>query len=80
MTKIVITIIKPFIKKYNWEVINYPPEKRWLEKFERNNVAIALNWLFVFIMSPTRVRVNPLSIVAWMSRNSLLETGTISEV
>ena len=35
--------------------------------------------LKVFIMSRTRFRVNPHSIVAWMSRKSLLETGTISE-
>ena len=31
-------------------------------------------------MSPTRFRVNPHSTVAWMLRNSLLETGAISEV
>ena len=36
--------------------------------------------LFVFIVSYTYFRVNLHSIVAWMSRNSLLETGTISEV
>ena len=34
----------------------------------------------VIIISRTRLRVNLHSIVAWMSRNSLLETGTISEV
>ena len=32
------------------------------------------NWLYVLIMSRAGVRVNPHSIVAWMSRNSLLET------
>ena len=37
-------------------------------------------WLFVIIMSRTRFRVNLHSIVAWMSRNSFLETGAISEV
>ena len=36
-------------------------------------------WLYVFIMSRTRFRVNPHSIVAWMSRNSLLEAGAKSE-
>ena len=33
--------------------------------------------LYVIIMSRTRFRVNLHSIVAWISRNSLLETGTI---
>ena len=33
-----------------------------------------------FVMSRTRFRVNPPSIVAWMSRNSLLEAGVKSEV
>ena len=37
-------------------------------------------WLYLLIMSRTRFRVNPLSIVAWMSRNSLLEAGAKSEV
>ena len=32
-------------------------------------------WLYVLIMSRTRFRVNPHSMVVWMSRNSLLETG-----
>ena len=36
--------------------------------------------LYVLIMSRTHFRVNPHSIVAWLSRNSLLETGAISEV
>ena len=36
--------------------------------------------LYVLIMSRTRFRVNPHSIFACMSRNSLLETGAISEV
>ena len=38
------------------------------------------NWLYVLIMSCTCFRVNLHSIFAWMSRNSLLETGAISEV
>ena len=37
-------------------------------------------WLYVLAMSRTRFRVNPHSIVAWMTRNSLLETGAKSEV
>ena len=37
-------------------------------------------WLYVLIMSHIQFRVNPHSIVAWMSRNSLLQTGTLSEV
>ena len=37
-------------------------------------------WLFVLIMSRTHFGVNPHSIVAWMSRNSLLETDAMSEV
>ena len=33
----------------------------------------------VFIMSPTYFKMNLYSIVAWMSRNTLPKTGTISE-
>ena len=36
--------------------------------------------LYVLIISRAHFRVNPHPIFAWMSRNSLLETGTISEV
>ena len=36
--------------------------------------------LYVLIMSRTPFRVNPHSIVALMSRNSLLKTGMVSEV
>ena len=36
-------------------------------------------WLYVLIMSQTRFKVNPQSIVAWLSRNSLLETGVKSK-
>ena len=36
-------------------------------------------WLYVLVMSRTRFRVNPHSIVVWMSRNSLLEAGAKSE-
>ena len=37
------------------------------------------DWLYVLVMSRTRLRVNPHSIVAWMSRNYLLEAGMKSE-
>ena len=37
-------------------------------------------WLYVIIMSCTHFRMNPHSMFPWMSRNSLLETGAISEV
>ena len=37
-------------------------------------------WLYVLVMSHTRLRVNPQSIVAWMSRNFLLEADAKSEV
>ena len=37
-----------------------------------------LQWLYVLIMSCTRFRVNLHYIVAWMSRNALLETGAVS--
>ena len=45
-----ITKIKPFIDKYNSEGINIPSEKRWLEKFEKNNVTIALKHLMFFML------------------------------
>ena len=35
-------------------------------------------WLYVLIMSPTRFRLNLNSVVTWISRNSLLETGAVS--
>ena len=37
-------------------------------------------WLYVLIMSRTYFRVNPHSIVAWMSRKTLLKSGAISEI
>ena len=40
-----ITKIKPFLNKYNWEVINYPSEKDWKECV-KNNLTIALNVLY----------------------------------
>ena len=38
-----ITKIKPFRNKYKWEGINFPSEEDDWKKFEKNNVAIALN-------------------------------------
>ena len=38
--------IKPFINKCNREEINYPSEKDDRKKFEKNNVIIALNFLY----------------------------------
>ena len=37
-------------------------------------------WLYILVISRSRFRVNPHSIFAWMSRNSLLENVAISEV
>ena len=37
-------------------------------------------WLYLIILSRTRIRVNLRSIVAWISGNSLLEIATIFEV
>ena len=42
-----ITKVEPFINKYNWEGINYSSKKDDWKKFEKNNVAIALNVLYV---------------------------------
>ena len=41
-----ITKVKPFINKCNWKGINFPSEKGDWKKFEKNNVAIALNVLY----------------------------------
>ena len=38
--------VKPFINKYSWEGVNYPSEKNDLEKFEKNNITVALNVLY----------------------------------
>ena len=42
-----ITKIKPFINKYKWEGMNFPSEKDGWKKFEKTNVTIALNVLYV---------------------------------
>ena len=41
-----ITIIKPFINKYNREALNFPSEKNSWKNFEKNNVTISLNVLY----------------------------------
>ena len=41
-----ITIIKPFINKYNREALNFPSEKNDRKNFEKNNVTISLNVLY----------------------------------
>ena len=42
-----ITKIKHFISKYTWEGTNFPLEQHDQKKFEKNNVTIALNILYV---------------------------------
>ena len=44
-----------------------------LEKIPGNVIKESGEWLYVFIISRTRFRVNPHSIVAWMSRNSFAQ-------
>ena len=41
-----ITKIKPFINQYNWDEINFPSEKDYQKKNEKNNVTIALHVLY----------------------------------
>ena len=55
---------------------DYKLSNTWDEVF-KNGLS---EWLYAIIMSCTSSRVKLHSIVAWMSRNPLLETGTISEV
>ena len=40
-----LTKIKSYIDKCNWEGINYPQKNDDWKKFEKNNLAIALNVL-----------------------------------
>ena len=48
--------------------------------FQMCLVSNILPRLYVLVMSCTRFRVNPHSLVAWMSRKSLLEAGAKSKV
>ena len=42
-----ISKLKPYINKYNWKGIKFPPgPEEWI-KFERNNKTIALNVLYI---------------------------------
>ena len=38
-----VSIIKPFINKYNWEGINYPSKLDDWKSFEKNNPTTAFN-------------------------------------
>ena len=40
-----LTKIKPFMKKYNWKEIKFLWGKDDWKKFEKNNIAVALNIL-----------------------------------
>ena len=42
-----ITKTRPFINKYNLEGINFPSEKDYQKKFEKNKVTTALTVLYV---------------------------------
>ena len=42
-----VTKIKRFVKKYNWEGTKFSSQKDDWKKFEKNNVTIALNVLYV---------------------------------
>ena len=42
-----VSNIKPFINKYNWKEINYPPKIDDWKTFEKNNRTIALNVLHI---------------------------------
>ena len=39
--------IKAFIDNYNWEGVNYPSEKDDWKRFDKNNLTIASNVLYV---------------------------------
>ena len=39
--------MKPFINKYNWKGLNYPPKLDDWKTFEKNNPTIALNILHI---------------------------------
>ena len=59
---------------------NSPKWKITITSFTHHTQEQYSIWLYLHIMSRTHFRVNLHSIFAWMSRNSLLETGVISEV
>ena len=53
---------------------------RYIKLLRGDVLQIVIMQLYCLVMSLTRFRVNPHSIVSWMSRNSLLEAGAKSEV
>ena len=42
-----VSNIKPFMNKYNWKGINYPQKIDDWKTFEKNNLTIAVNILFI---------------------------------
>ena len=42
-----VSNIKPFINKYKWEEISYPSKLDDWKKFEKDNLTIALNILYI---------------------------------
>ena len=60
----------------------------WLDKYQKRTFFIGffefkitlMDCLYVLVMSRTCFRVNPRSIVTWMSRNSMLETDAKSKI
>ena len=65
-----------FVRK--WKLNHLANLATWLSCVASTYLCSAFNC--VIIMSRARFKVNPPSIVTLMSRNSLLETGAISEV
>ena len=64
------------IVKYEWIYIG----EIWSKWICNYHYLQTLSTMTVFIMSRTHFRMNPHSIFAWMSRNSLLKAGAKSEV
>ena len=80
------TVSPLHVVRGTWDSVatsNMPLEKKVDMKCKRvnvrKNIARVTRRLSVFIMSHTHFRVNLHFIVAWMWRNSLLETDAISE-
>ena len=48
-----ISILKPYVNKYNWEGIEFPAGPKDWKKFKRNNKAVALNILFILHSTET---------------------------
>ena len=66
-----------------WQIKSFLSSKKKKKKEKLNdlltkNFSKWSNWLYLVIVSHSCLRVNPHSVVAWMSRN-LLDTGAISE-